>query len=463
MDNKLKSGGPEFNKPRTSQSQTKKLLCISYRFPPETYPLASRVAYMLEHLETDWSIDAVTAAENAKAGTQVRIHHVPPRTPDGLIRWLKRIKMGKLVDLFFWPDRFVFWNKPAYKKALQLIRKEKPDLILVFMMPYSTGLMGMKLKKKTGIPVVFNLNDSPTCTDMNPSFPSRIHFKLAHWLEDKYAQTANEIIYVSGRNMERVRMRQPEQERKKFHLIRRGARPLHRNGSLADPKAFQIVYTGGMSGWYHFLDTGDKQSLPKRLFQTWQQLGRYKLVKLDHRSHSPVYIGQALKQLAEQHPEWASSLRIDVYGNTYPKHVIERVLKKFGIQDFVNIHPPVAHDEVRKHTLEADLLFMALPERVDGSPGGRISAKTYEYLMTDRHVLAAVPDGENREYLNDKPGIHLVGAKDIDAMAHVIGALAEEKFAGSPLMVDRAELQLTLTNTARALDFEQVLESALRS
>jgi hypothetical protein len=31
------------------------------------------------------------------------------------------------------------------------------------------------------------------------------------------------------------------------------------------------------------------------------------------------------------------------------------------------------------------------------------------------------------------------------------------------LLVDRAELQQTLTNTARALEFERVLESALRS
>jgi hypothetical protein len=139
------------------------------------------------------------------------------------------------------------------------------------------------------------------------------------------------------------------------------------------------------------------------------------------------------------------------------------VLKQFDLNAIVRVHPPAAHDEVRRHTLEADLLFMALPERIVGSPGGRISAKTYEYLMTDRHILAAVPDGENQEFLEDKPGVHLVGTRDVDAMAAVIEGLATEKRAGSPLLVDRAELQQTLTNTARALEFERVLESALRS
>ncbi len=139
------------------------------------------------------------------------------------------------------------------------------------------------------------------------------------------------------------------------------------------------------------------------------------------------------------------------------------MLKRFEIDAFVHVYPEAPHDEVRRRTLEADLLFLALPERIDGSPGGRISAKTYEYLMTDRHVLAAVPDGENREFLVDKPGVHLVGAKEVDAMAEVIERLSEAKFAGSPLIVDRSDVQQTMTNTARALDFERVLETVVRS
>ena len=182
----------------------RKLLCISFRFPPETYPLASRITYMLEKLEQDWDIEAITAAENAAVGETVKIHHIPPRTPQGLIQWFRKVRMAKLVNLFMWPDQFVFWVLPAYKKALELIKKDKPDLILVFMMPYSTGLIGLLLKHRTGLPVVFNLNDSPTCTDMNPSFPSRIHFYLAHWLENLFARKSEAIIYVSGRNLERV-------------------------------------------------------------------------------------------------------------------------------------------------------------------------------------------------------------------------------------------------------------------
>ena len=439
----------------------RKLLCISFRFPPETYPLASRITYMLEKLEQDWDIEAITAAENASVGESVTIHHIPARTPQGLIQWLRKVRMAKLINLFMWPDQFVFWVLPAYRKAVELIKRDKPDLILVFMMPYSTGLVGLMLKRKTGLPVVFNLNDSPTCTDMNPSFPSRIHFKLAHWIENLFARKSEAIIYVSGRNMDRVRMRQQEKDRSKFHLIRRGAKVLHRNGTKPPEGSFKIVYTGGMSGWYQFLDRGKKKTLLKKLILSWERFGRYELVKLDHRSHSPVYIGKAIKRVLEKHPEWKGLINVSIYGNRYPAHVVNQVLEKFELEGIIDVHPPVAHEKVRAYTLEADLLFMALPERKDKTPGGRISAKTYEYLMSDRPVLAAIPDGENKEFLSDKKGVYIVDPKGVDAMAEVIEDMIARKMKGEDLTVDRSNIQAGLTNIARANDFSKVLDEVL--
>ena len=436
----------------------KKLLCISYRFPPETYPLASRVAYMLEHLEKSWSIRAITAAESPTAGSGVSIHRVEPRVPRRFIRWMRRLRLGVLIDWFLWPDLFVFWVWPAYRKALQMIEEEKPDLIVLFMMPYSAGLVGLLLKRKTGLPVVFNLNDSPTCTDMNPTYPSWIHYRLAHWLEDRFARVGDAVIYVSQRNMERVRNRQSESDRAKFHLIRRGARPLHRNGVRPPESQFNLVYTGGMSGWYPLLNEAEgRQPLLKRLANAWRSVGKYRLVSLDHRSHSPVFIGLAIKRLIERRPEWKGAIKLRVYGNTFPVHVVSKVLVAFEIEDIVEVNPPVLHEQVRAYTLEADMLFMALPERRDGTPGGRVSAKTYEYLMTDQPVLAALPSGENREFLSQMPGIELVGPKDVQAMTNILERFVEAKFEGRVLRVDRSALQHTLTNTARAIDFEKVL------
>ena len=439
------------------------LLCISYRFPPQTYPLAIRVKYFLNHLRREgWDIDAVTAAPEATSRENLTVHHVPSWTPERLFRWMRTLRLDKLLDLLVWPDPFVFWGLPAYRKARHLLRTGWHDAIAVFMMPHSQGLVGLLLKRATGLPLILNLNDSLTCSDMNPSYPSRLHYRLARALEDRYVQAADAVVYVSRRNLERVRDRQPPEHHDKFHLIRRGAtRPPTPQADASREADFRIVYTGGMGGWYKFLEDEPSPSLPERLHRAWQHFGTYSHADLDYRTHSPVYVGRAVQRVFDRHPEWRGRIQIDVYGPTYPDDVVDAVLDKYDLREIVHLHGPVPHQEALRRMAESDLLFMALPDRPDGSPGGRISAKTYEYLMTDRPILAALPPGENREYLRDKPGVHLAPPDGIDEMADVIADHASSTFAGNSVTVDRSALRSSLSSTARARAFEEVLLDVL--
>jgi hypothetical protein len=434
------------------------LLALSYRFPPETYPLAMRIQYFLGHLQERWALDAVTAAADADV-EDVTVHQVRPREAEGAVRFMGRLRLMKLVDWLAWPDRFVLWVLPALFRAWRLSRRTRPEAILAFCMPYTTGVVGVLLKKLTGLPLIMNLNDSPTCTDMNAAFPSRLHYRLAHWLEDWFVRNADLLVYVSRRNMERVRDRQPAALRTKFHLIRRGVRPLPPLGAPpARGETFRIVYTGGMGGW-HFGEGRDRErpSLLRRLYHKWQQWGTYHAERLDPTTHSPIFIGRAIRQVVDAHPRWAGRVHLDVYGNTFPDDLTQRVLRAHGIDAVVRVHDRVSHEEALRHMQDADLLFMTLPGRVAGTPGGRISAKTYEYLMTDRPILGALPPGENTEYLADRPGVYLTDPWDVDGMADVITALAGRTFAGDTLCVDRQALRTDLLSTTRAQAFEDLL------
>jgi len=440
-----------------------RLLCISYRFPPETYPLAIRVKYFLNHLrQNGWTIDAITAAPEAASTEHLTVHHVPSYTPERFFAFVQKLRLGKLLDWLVWPDAFVLWVLPAYLKARRLLAKNEYDAIVVFMMPYSPGLAGVLLKRQTGLPLILNLNDSLTCSDMNPSFPSRLHYTLARKLEDLYVQTADAVVYVSQRNMERVRERQPAAHRDKFHLIRRGAQPPPSPQRKPD-SSFHIVYTGGTSGWYQFLEETHPLSVPKRLYQGWKQLGRHPLVPMDYRTHGPIFVGQAVKRVLDANPCWQGRVHVDVYGSKYPDAVVQAVLGRFGLHDIVYLHGRVPHDEALQRMAAADLLFMALPNRKDGSPGGRISAKTYEYLMTDRPILAALPPGENRDYLRDKPGVYLTAPDGVEAMAKVIAQKVAATFNGHRTPVDRSNLRDDLVSTARAQAFERVLAGTISS
>ncbi len=437
------------------------LLCISQSYSPATTPTAIRASKLLDRLATEWDVTVVTEAPQEGPPGRVRVETVPSRRPRRLLAALRRMRLNKLIELFVWPDESIFWLIGAVRAARRLAAETKPEAIVVFMMPYSSGLAGLALRRLTGLPLVLNLDDSLTCTDMHPHFPSRLHYRLARRLEDAYVRSADAVVYVSSENLQAVAARQPAVLREKLRLVRYGADPAD-FGAPPPPTGdgFEIAYVGAMSGWWALI--GDRPTgIPKRLFAAWTRLGRHHRTILDQRTSSPAVIGGAVLDVQDARPQWRGRIGVTLHGNPYDPAVVDRALRSAGVQDVVTVRGPIPHEQVGPIISGADLLFIALPKRLDGSPGGRISAKTYEYLMTDRPILAAVPRGENWSFLEDKPGVWLVEPDDQEAMRSVLTELAGAKLSGAPLTFDRERLQAELSYDARAVEFAAVIRTAI--
>jgi Glycosyl transferase 4-like domain len=437
------------------------LLCISQSFAPDTTPTGIRASKLLGRLAAEWQVSVITEAEAPHGVAGVRVQNVRSRRPTRLLRTLRRLHLDKLLELAVWPDDSIFWLLPAILAGRRLIRERKPDAIVVFMMPYSAGLAGIVLSRLARVPLVLNLDDSPTCTDMHPSFPTRLHYRLAKALEDAYARAADAVVYVSATNLATVRERQPPPAREKLHLVRYGADPVELAAQPPRDGRFEIAYVGAMSGWWALIGEDAAPSLPKRAFRAWTRLGRYERYALDERTSSPAVIGRAIAGAVAADPELAGRVKLAIHGNPYPPEVVARALRQAGVQDVVDVGGPVPHAEVTRIVVAADLLFLTLPTRPDGSRGGRISAKTYEYLATDRPILAAVPPGENWDYLSGKPGVWLLAPDDEQGMSTVIAELARAKLAGSALSFDRSELAEQLSYDTRAREFADVVRAAI--
>lgn len=457
------------------ERQKPALLCLSQSFWPETTPTAIRSSKLVGQLSESWDVTVLTESGRSRREGRARVEAIAGRRPQRLLAALRRLRMNKLLELLVWPDDSIFWMIPAVKAGRRLIAERRPQAIVVFMMPYSTGLAGILLAGLTGVALVLNLDDSPTCTDMHPYFPTRLHYRLARALEDFYARRGDAIVYVSQRNLDAVRARQPERVREKLELVRYGAdpadfgpRPQEHPGERrpsGSPSAsgadFEVAYVGAMSGWWALVGDRVDAGKLKRLYGAWTRLGRYERTVLDQRTSSPAIAGRAILDLLAEHPEWAQRVKLMVHGNPYDPSVVARALAKAGVEEVVRVFDPVAHAEVASVVRGADLLFITLPNRLDGTPGGRISAKTYEYLMTDRPILAAVPPGENWDYLADKPGVWLVAPDDREGMKAVIAELVQAKFAGRALSFDRERLREELSYRARGEQFEAVIQRAI--
>ncbi|MBP0014393.1 MAG: hypothetical protein J7540_18440 [Roseofilum sp. SID2] len=420
----------------------------------------------MQYLEDSWAIDVITKAQSSCLGRCIKVHSISDWYPTSLVQLVVKLKLGKIWGFIlpFGGELAVFWVIPAILKGWKLIKEEKPDVIVVFMMPYSVGWVGIILKWLTGVPVILNFDDSPTCTDMSGNvFMSWIHYKMTVWTEDFYIQNSDATIYVSQRNLDRVKSRQSKNNQNKFHLVRYGADPkdFQDNISNRNDEYFQIAYIGVMGGWfefYHFEE--EKKVFWRRLYQFWNDLGQYKVIDLDLKTSSPMYLGQAVKTVIYNHPEWDEKIKIDLYGNPYPKYVTDRALKNQNLNNVVQVHDALPNKEAIQIACSCDLLFMTLPARPDDAePGGRISAKTYEYLMTDRPILAAISPGENYDYLQGKTGVWIVHPRDVSAMTEVITKLVSEKFSGNPKVCDRTPIHWELSYANRAVEFAQVLDT----
>lgn len=445
-----------------SSSQTlKTILCVSHVFPPRINPVANRLCKLLKLFQSDWRIVVVTGTKNAYLNSEASVHVAKDFYPKRLIELMNRLKLGKLVGLLLWPDKSIFWILPALIKGYQVVQQKKPSIIWVWMMPYSASLVGIGLKCLTGLPLVFSLADSPSCTDMHSSAPSWIHHWLDTWLEDFFVRQADAVVYVSQFNLEQVKKRQPIAYQSKLHLIRSGVDPIDFATSLSnlDSKlSLEIVYTGGMNGWYEFYHRLEEQTLLRKLYKTWLELGRYQRAKINYSTSSPVFLGQAIQQVIVKHPQWQNQIQLKVYGNLYPEDVVQTVLQNQKVTDVVSVSGLLPHTQAIQQIRQADLLFITLPVRLDGTYGGRISCKTYEYLMTDRPILAAVPRGENWDYLQDKPGVWLVEPTDTEAMSQIVTHIATAHFSGSPLRFDRSDIHANLSYVNLAKEYMRLFE-----
>ncbi len=446
-----------------SSKQINTLLCISHTFPPKINPLTNRVKKLLEQFQKKWQIVALTSTENGFLNQDANVQIVKDIYPAGLISLLSKLKLNKFIEFFVWPDKAVFWIVPAILKGYQLIKQNKPSVILVFLMPYSSSLIGIVLKWLTGIPLVLSLDDSISCTDMHPSTTSKLHHYLELWLEKFYVWQSDAIVYVSQFNLELVRKNQDISQYSKFHLIRCGADLLDFLSPTDEfidelhkvEETFEIVYTGGMNGWYGLNSSPEKINLIKKIYRYWMNLGVYERVKIDYRTSSPVFIGQAVQKVISQNPSLEGKIHVKIYGNRCSESLVKEILNSYNLTDIVSVYDPLPHSEIAKLSRNADLLFITLPDRPDGSEGGRISCKTYEYLTTDRPILAAIPKGENWNYLQDKSGAWLVQPTDIDSMSDVITSILSAKFSGNPLRYDR-------TNLYKELSYEYLAEDYLK-
>jgi glycosyltransferase involved in cell wall biosynthesis len=122
------------------------------------------------------------------------------------------------------------------------------------------------------------------------------------------------------------------------------------------------------------------------------------------------------------------------------------------------------HDRSLRRVRSADLLFLPMHNLPPGRRATIVPGKTYEYMASGRPILAAVPDGDARDFLQQCGTAHLCRPDDVEGMLRILrGVHAAWKKKETPPKPDRAFLggfERRAQTGALAREFSSLLAGA---
>ena len=357
----------------------KKVLIITYYWPPAGGPGVQRVLKIVENLPSQgWEPLILTVEDpSAPARDKDLIKRIPDhckifktktREPFNAYKKLtgkskddvlpKNISLNSSSSLkeklsrwiranLFVPDARKGWKRYMIKEGLKIIKNEKPDVIFSTSPPHSLQTGAEHLARKSGLPWICDLRDPWTEAYWETHMPkTRVSQKRNRTLERRALNGADHITTV-GKS---IRDLLASKTAKPVSVIYNGYSEV--NTEAIKTKKFQIVHLGNLSNM-QYADT----------------------------------LYEALKKLK---PEEQNDIKLCFIGHIAEEHKLKIALLEHIDTEYLDFLP---HDKMMQKAREASLLF--LPKLDSSYSKGLISAKLFDYLALRRPILAITDLGSD--------------------------------------------------------------------
>jgi len=164
-----------------------------------------------------------TDLELERTVEHIDIRRINSNYPFRLVRFLQRLRIFRFVRFLLFPlfwEQHIFWSRNAYNELLKIIDEEKISLIYTTSAPFSTLLLGRKLKVATGLPWVADLRD-PYTDAYAHSFPSKLHWKLSQIVEKKILKQPD-ILVVTNKALKELYLRKEIRQEDNIAVVYNG-------------------------------------------------------------------------------------------------------------------------------------------------------------------------------------------------------------------------------------------------
>ncbi len=387
-------------------SRGRKVLILSYYFPPLAGPASTRVLGLARHLPPmGWEPTVVTVEGSRSVSTDasltippeiqvIRARSVEPHrlygsltgekgplpsahmssTPAGatdrVLRWLR--------NNIALPDARVGWIPGAYHAARRLLKQEAFDCIYTTSPPHSLQLTGRCLSRSSGIPWVAELRDPWTGIEYNiDSNRTSVARRIDRWMEKKCILDSNHVVTTSEGLRDTLLKKHKLPDPGKVSVVVNGLDPDEIPPAKNPPSdRFRILHLG---------------SLPS--------------------PRSPRTFMKALGGLLKDIPQLREHLELAFVGKVADG--VKEDLERFGLLPFCRFLTPATRPAALTELQDASLFLLPLPEGEESSQ--IVPAKTMEYMASRKPILAfAYPGHEVDRILKNWCGEGAIAHNDVE-------------------------------------------------
>ena len=398
-----------------------RILFISYHFPPTGGAPAQRALKFARYLPADGYLPVVLTGPGTphsewtphdasllkELPPTVPIHRIQDHVPQQEGRFLSRVQRwaGSSSSFSDW------WIRSATQLAEQILVNEDLKIIFATMSPFESAEIAAYLSQKYHIPWIADLRD-PWAIDEIQIYPSGLHRALALNKMCKLLSSAAVIIMNTPEATTRLKKTFPSFKAKRIVTITNGFDPddlAFSEVSYKPNSKFTIVYTGSF-----LTDAGLRLRRRRRIYEGLG--GAVPGVDIATRSHLILF--QAIHRWCALDPTVEDNLHIVFAGNS-PSIDASQVEAKdvFALTRFAGYLPRA---ESLGLVRTADLLFLPMHNLPVGRRSTTAPSKMFEYMASGRPILAAVPDGDAKDFL-EKVGTAFICRPDgVDAMVQAL-------------------------------------------
>ena len=398
----------------------KKVLILTYYWPPSGGPGVQRILHFCKYLpQFGWEPIVLTVAEGEyperdetllqQISPSLKVVKTKSLEPFGLYRQvlgkskeekittfvltesskgslLKRLSAFIRANIFI-PDARIGWYPFAVKKGLDIIKKEKIDLLFSTSPPNSVNVIAQKLAEKSKIKWVADYRDPWTDVFYYHQLKrTKWASALDRKKEQQALQKARSVITVSP---EIVRLFQSKASNNYF-VIPNGfdEDDFKRDYSLLNNGVFRIVHTGHLAG-----------------------------------NQNPVGLWQALADLVNN-TTFSKSLQLLFCGRVHED--IYKSLKHYKLDKYCTFQNYKPHDKIVDILKSASLLYFVIP--TCSYSKGILTSKLFDYLGATRPILGIGPaDGDAAAILKETQAGEMFDNKNSESIRHYILKLFEKK------------------------------------